>query len=342
LSLSWSTFARRSLPEFLALLITTFFGLYLVESFNTREFWLILASAMGIGVSISWFAVMRLWDGSVNLQENYWIGIYINRNSLAPVAAVMMLSVFGAVASTVKRSHKPIGVSVYVVLVVMISTATLGAIELWKSQSQTSPLALAIGAGMCALWVLVRTISARVHAISGLTKYSAVVALALSLIVVLAAMWARVQLGGTASQTTSFNQRGGLWALSWAGFLEKPWHGWGWMAAWDSPLFLLSSSEPAWMAWDLNSSHNGYLDILLGGGLPAGVLFATYLFLAVMGESQLPLLSSIPLFLLTSYVLIAATQESFFSGSHFLWVLLTAGLAFFGKHSESANQKNPA
>ena len=88
LTVLWSSFARQSLPEFVALALTTAFGVYLATSFSRRQFWWLLASAMAIGVGISWFAIMRLWDGAVNFQEDYWVGIYYNRNSLALVAAV--------------------------------------------------------------------------------------------------------------------------------------------------------------------------------------------------------------------------------------------------------------
>ncbi|NBS70731.1 hypothetical protein EBT31_17735, partial [bacterium] len=75
----WSTLARHSLPEMVALVVTTMFGLYLAESFSRYEFWWIVAGAMSLGLGFSWWSITRLWEGAVNFQMDYWQGIYGNR-----------------------------------------------------------------------------------------------------------------------------------------------------------------------------------------------------------------------------------------------------------------------
>jgi O-antigen ligase len=136
-----------------------------------------------------------------------------------------------------------------------------------------------------------------------------------------------VLVGGVETATTAFNQRSGLWSISWEGFRQKPWLGWGWFAAWRDPLFLLSMDEPTWMAWGLEWSHSGYFDLLLGGGIPAAVLFAAFVWLGSQRISQSRDTDGLSMLLLVAYALAAATQESFFIGSHFLWALLVAGLS---------------
>ena len=131
LSVAWSTFARQSLPEFVALCLTTMFGLYLASSFSRRELWWIILAAMALGVGVSWIAVMRLWDGAVNLQNDYWVGIYGNRNSLAPVAAVASLAAV-VVVSFVRERLVP-NWSRIVALAVPAAVVVFAAIEMWRS-----------------------------------------------------------------------------------------------------------------------------------------------------------------------------------------------------------------
>ncbi|MFZ9290571.1 MAG: hypothetical protein ACO24R_06925, partial [Ilumatobacteraceae bacterium] len=76
-----STFARQSLPEVLALGVTACFGLYLAVSFSVRRMLSQVVVAMLAGLTVSYVAVVRLWEGSRNLVDDYWIGIYLNRNS---------------------------------------------------------------------------------------------------------------------------------------------------------------------------------------------------------------------------------------------------------------------
>jgi hypothetical protein len=99
------------------------------------------------------------------------------------------------------------------------------------------------------------------------------------------------------------------------------------MAAWQDPLFLLSSGEPTWMAWGLEWSHSGYHDVLLGGGVPAAILLAAYFWFSSQRIIISPMREGAVQMLLVVYVLAAATQESFFIGSHFLWATLVALLA---------------
>jgi O-antigen ligase len=134
-------------------------------------------------------------------------------------------------------------------------------------------------------------------------------------------------LSTVSAELLTFNSRNGLWAQNWTGFLEKPFQGWGWMAARKTPSFFRQGVW--WAAFETDWSHNGYHDLLLGGGVLAAVLFAGVVWFGMreMG-SHASLTETIPSLLLVAFVLIAATQESFFIGTHFLWALLIAGLFF--------------
>ena len=327
LSVLWSSFARHSLPEFVALVLTTAFGVYLATSFSLRQFWVVVASAMALGVGVSWVAVMRLWDGAFNFQEGYWIGIYFNRNSLAPVAAVAMIAAVALVVTAWQPTKDGAQKRLIVAAVPAAMLFAFSAIELWQSESQTSPLAIVTALLVCLVWLFLRRLAGRNSRLSPLLGLSTGVTLVITAVAMFVALRLGVLVGGVETATTAFNQRSGLWSISWEGFRQKPWLGWGWFAAWRDPLFLLSMDEPTWMAWGLEWSHSGYFDLLLGGGIPAAAIFAAFVWLGSQRISQSRDTDGLSMLLLVAYALAAATQESFFIGSHFLWALLVAGLS---------------
>ena len=97
------------------------------------------------------------------------------------------------------------------------------------------------------------------------------------------------------------------------------------MSAWHTPQFFKQGTW--WAVFDTTWSHNGYHDLLLGGGVLAAAFFTVVLWFGFQAiGTHASLNEGIPSFLIVAFVLAAATQESFFIGTHFLWALLIAGL----------------
>ena len=98
------------------------------------------------------------------------------------------------------------------------------------------------------------------------------------------------------------------------------------MAAWSTPEFL--KRDLWWTVGGAQWSHNGYLEILLGGGLVAGLLFILYVVWS--GYAKLDQVCELKYgqwsYSMAAFVLVSATQESLFIGNHFLWALLIACL----------------
>lgn len=319
-SVAWSTFARHSVSEFIALSATTGFGLYLATRFSMRDLWRVVAAAMALGLALSLLAIQRNWQLAVEAQDGYWIGIYYNRNSLAPVAAMGLLAFIGMALTTMRR--RTIDVAV---LACGVALAGVAVLVLRQSESRTSPLALGVAGGALVLWLLVRLITQRISVVRRWHNLAAPIAVTLSAVVVFVALRTVGGLASVSGETATFNSRSGLWAQSWAGFLEKPWQGWGWMAARRTPQF--DRVGVWWAAIDTEWSHNGFHDLLLGGGVLAGVLFFGVVFFGVRSLDQIAnVRMATPQFLVIGFVLAAATQESFFIGSHFLWAMLIAAL----------------
>jgi O-antigen ligase len=319
-SVVWSTFARHSVSEFIALAVTTGFGLYLATRFAMRDLWRIVAVAMALGLAMSLLAIQRNWQLAVDAQDGYWIGIYYNRNSLAPVAAMALLAFIGMAFTTMRR--RTIDVAV---LAGGVALAGVAALVLWRAQSRTSPLALGVASGALVLWLLVRLITQRISVAHRWHNVAAPIAVTFTSVAVFVALRTVGGLASVSGETATFNSRSGLWAQSWAGFLEKPWQGWGWMAARRTLDF--DRVGVWWAAIDTEWSHNGYHDLLLGGGVLAGILFFGVVVFGVRSLDQIAdVRVATPRFLVIGFVLAAATQESFFVGSHFLWAMLIAAL----------------
>jgi O-antigen ligase len=315
-TVAWSTLARYSLPEFVALVCTTAFGLYLATRFPSRTAWWIVAGATATGLLVSVFSVWRDWPGSVDATEGYWVGIYYNRNSLAPVAAAALIAAAALAVGTVRRSR-----SLFPGLAASLALGALALVVLLRSESQTAPFALLVAACAVVVFWSLRWATRRIGVTSSWWSPTL-----LTLVVTAAAVFVAMRtigsLSGISGEATTFNSRGPLWSLSWSGFQLKPWHGWGWQAAWHTPEFFKQGVW--WAAWNTTWSHNGYFDLLLGGGVLAALLFVAYFATASRDLDRLPGAESGFRLVAIVFVLAAATQESFFIGSHFLWALTVA------------------
>jgi len=328
----WSTLARQSLPEFIALVLTSTAGVYLAMRFRSAEIWGILAVAMATGLVLSLVAVNQKWDLAIDATENYWIGIYYNRNSLAPVAGVALIASLGLLV--VSLEHR--GARRNVRTLGAVSLAVLSCITLWRSESRTTPFALVTALAALILWQLLHRVPGRPMQRFGSARLSVVIVA----IGVFLALRNVASLTGVPAETSTFNSRAALWSQNWTGFLERPLQGWGWMAARHTAEFFKQGTW--WAAFPTEWSHNGYHDLLLGGGVLAIVLFVSFLLSSFGYLSDSPRdLNGMIRFVAACFVLVAATQESFFIGSHFLWVILIWGLISTGLKPALVDQEDP-
>lgn len=340
LSTLWSVLSRQSVIEVISLTVTALCGFYLVVSFDIAARLQAIFFAMQLGVLSSLFAVARDWNLSVSDGDDHWIGIYLNRNSLAPVAAIGVLAGVVLVPKWRPRDTtlKAIGRTVIIAFVV------LDVFVLWRSESTTSPAALALAAAGVAYWQAMRLIAGRAGDTNPLVRFSHVVyivGITLGMWIVFAVQGRLLSLVG---ETTTFNGRLVHWRFSWNGFLEQPWFGYGWQAAWRDPEFL---KGPGWwvlpniqrIVADTGSvsfvvdpnkswSHSGYFDVLLGGGVVGAAILVALLVVVVVYQRDaiVQRTNTVWNMAIVWFVVAAASQESFIIGNHFLWLLLASVL----------------
>jgi len=325
LSTFWSTFSSYSLVESFTLTVTCLAGLYLARSFTLLEQLTLFLVAMQPGLIVSWYAVRNNWTGAVNFDENYWIGIYFNRNSLAPPAALGLLAAGALTWILIVRRPKFWGVVVLVLFDVILLNFGL----LIRSKSSTSLGAIAAFIFVWAFWTAIRWVRSRRDFSADQLRQYVYPGFLLTLILL---TWFSFRfqeiLSRVFKSNIDFNGRTTLWRFSWSGFLDKPLFGWGWFSAWHTPNFF-HERDYWWALTSTTWSHSGVMDVLLGGG----VIGAGLLVLAILwsGARQLERVFTQTAgqwaFAATWFVIAASTQESFIVGNHFLWLLLVASMA---------------
>ena len=324
LSTVWATLGQHTIVEATTLFVTFLTGVYLARSFSLLEQLILVVVAMQPGLMWSRYAIANGWSNSVD-QNGNWVGIYFNRNSLAPVAMVSCLAASALLWIVVMRRGKKLPITLIAILVDVI---LFGAVMLFHSRSNTSIGGAVVFAAVWAFWTVVRSLVRRKQ-ITGESLQRFVYPGFIFGAALLT--WATVRLQSVVlsffGETIDFNGRSAIWNYSWTGFLDRPLIGWGWMSAWRTPPFL--RRDLWWSFTNTGWSHSGYMDVLLGGGLVAAVLFfgaflwGGYRHLSDVTKQNAAQWTPA----IMCFVLATATQESFFVGNHFLWLLFAAAVA---------------
>ena len=324
LSTLWATLGQHTIVEATTLCVTFLTGVYLARSFSLLEQLILVVVAMQPGLLWSRYAIANGWSNSVD-QNGNWVGIYFNRNSLAPVAMVSCLAASALLWIVVMRRGKKWPVTL---LVILIDVVLFGAVMLFHSRSNTSIGGAVVFAAVWAFWTVVRSLVRRKRITSQSLQRFVYPGFFFGAAVL---TWATVRLQSVVlsffGETIDFNGRSAIWNYSWTGFLDRPFIGWGWMSAWRTPPFL--RRDLWWSFVNTGWSHSGYMDVLLGGGFIAAVLFVGALLwggLRNLGDvTKHNAAQWTPAIM--CFVLATATQESFFVGNHFLWLLFAAAVA---------------
>ena len=323
LSVTWTNLSRYASIDALALTVTAGAGLYVGSRFSSRQLVVMVSIAMHIGVVLSYLAVQQSWTESIDPEGN-WTGIYFNRNSLGPVAMLGLVTSCAIAISLWRSRSKLVRV---LLLIVSCALIALDAVVYVRSGSRTSIAAAGAGLLSVVLWLVVgwwyRRTNAPIEAIQRV-----VYPVFVSFVLLIAGVGFRYQTNIVSwfGKADFFNGRSALWHFSWTGFLERPLIGWGWRAAWSTPEFL--KRDLWWTTAGAVWSHNGFLEVLLGGGIVGGVLFGAYVLWS--GQRVIATITSIPSETwrvgMAMFILVACTQEVFIIGNHFLWLLLVAVL----------------
>lgn len=323
ISTLWATSGRDTIVEATVLVITAATGLYIARSFSHFQQMLLVSIAMQPGVVLSYIAVKRNWEFAVSI-EGHWVGIYFNRNSLAPVAAVGLIAALGLLWIVVRQRYRRWWLGLVFVLgdVVLLDGYVLS-----RTRSSTSVGAVVVFGLVWVFWSGIRALyRRRILVLDQVRRY----VYSSFVVVASTATWVLFKFQVTMlrwlGEEDFFNGRAAIWHYGWNGFLDRPVFGWGWMSAWKSSIFL--RRDLWWTVEGAQFSHSSYIDVLLGGGVVGAVLLLLVLIYGGYSQIESVLSSSAGqwAYAMTFFVLLASTQESFITGNHFLWLLLIASV----------------
>ena len=336
LSTAWATFGQHTIIESTTLCVTFLTGVYLARSFSLLEQLILVVVAMQPGLLWSRYAIANSWSNSID-QNGNWVGIYFNRNSLAPVAMVSCLAASALLWIVVMRRGKNWPVTL---IVILIDVILFGVSMLVHTRSKTSIGGAVAFVAVWVFWTIARSFSRRNKLVQSRLK-TVVYPVFIIVFTLLSYMTVRMQevVLGVFGEVSEFNGRSAMWRYSWTGFLERPIMGWGWLSAWRTPQFM--NRDLWWSFVDTGWSHSGIMDVLLGGGLIGGALFVAALLWGSfrhMDHVTTTLASQWTLAIMF-FVLGATTQESFVIGNHFLWVLLVAAVSKGSYNNRSAEHE---
>ena len=303
-----------------ALCVTT--GLYFASSFTRNQQMIIVALATQAGVLISRFAIARNWPESI-YEMREWSGIYVNPNLLGPVAAVACISLVFAVFPHFARIPQQWR---FAAGVVVADIALFNLVVLFHTRAFTSILATLV-----VFVVGVSAISIKQMLSSDKRKQwwvNAVAVLSGGLIVAAIVLYKFNSLvNGKLLPKSVLQERIFAWDFSWTGFLDRPWFGWGSGVSWSNPIF--RRLDLNWTVEKIGHSHSAYFDVLLSGGILAGILFSAYLVAGLYRLAKLsdPRLIDVMRIAVIFFCLIAALFEPFIVTNYFLWPILVMAMA---------------
>ena len=334
----WATSSSNTVFESVTLVLTCSVGLYVARSFRLIEQLGLFFVAMQPGLIFSWYAVRQNWAGSVQPEDGDWVGIYFNRNSLAPPAALGLLAASALLWIVLVRRPK----WWIAFALILLATTFFDSYLLVRSGSLTSVGAIIVFGLVWLFWTVIRWWQRRKN-ISPRQMLRVVYTSFLFGTVFLSWLGFRFQstLLERLGREIDFNGREVLWRFSWSGFKDRPIIGWGWMSAWRTQAFF-RDREFWWALTNNYWSHSAMMDVLLGGG----IIGAALLLVAIVwsGARQLgSVCSEISgqwAFAATWFVIAASTQESFVIGNHFMLVLLVSSMIGYqaDQNDDSSNK----
>jgi O-antigen ligase len=308
----WATNGQHTAVEAVSLTTTFISGVYVAKRFSLREKLVLIVVAMQPGLILSRFAIAQEWENARSI-EGFWVGIYFNRNSLAPVAMVSVIAAATLFIMVLRNTEDPFRA---IKLFVLADVVIFGLVMAVRTESNTPFGGLIAFSAVVVFWQLFR--------LQILQRYAVPAFVAAVAVVSWFAIAFQSKILSLFGETVSFNGRSEIWKYSWNGFLERPFVGWGWLSAWRSWAFM--RMDLWWTVEGVTWSHNAYLDLLLGGGAVAvalfvgAVLWATYRVAPIGSTSRFDVWPIAYMY----FFLAMATQESFIIGNHFLWLIFVS------------------
>ena len=336
----WSVYASATLWRSVVYLGLILLAVALAR-FTDDELSTALVLLASVAVAGSLAVIVLQHDIGVD-RHGSWIGMYTNRNSLAPLAAFGVIaglrwllprstplprpglrrdgSATGATWSgRAAGTAGPAGVAgatpalrrrVWAAVLVAASLSTLigaGSRTAWLALAAALAVASALGVAAAGAARVRRWGRWRTRA----TVFGAGLSAAGICVAVAVAAW----------NVPTLSQRRAIWSLAWDRVLERPWGGYGFFAFWEVPELVQGH-----VLLQRGSAHNSLVETALGLGILGAAPFVMLVVLAAVNAGRglwlRPSADTAMWAALTVFVLIENASESFVLWFSHIWVLL--------------------
>ena len=303
-----------------ALCVTT--GLYLATSFSRQQQLVVVTISMHIGVIISRFAIARNWPDSI-FESREWSGIYVNPNLLGPVAAMAAVSLLLLAMQRFNQIPREWRIAV---AVLVGDIAIFDVVMLFHTKAFTSIFSSLIVLVIVATAFGINRFVPRDKRNNWWGRSVATLSVGFALSMLVLYKFSSLVSGKLLTKSV-LQERIFAWRFSWTGFMDRPWLGWGQGVAWSNQIFRRLNMY--WTVENIGHSHSAYFDVLLSGGVLAGVFFCAYLATALyrLMKLETPQQSDVVRLSLIFFCLIAALFEPFIATNYFMWPILVMALA---------------
>ena len=281
------------------------FGAVALAGYSGRELADTLA-LFGVVAVLSSLALIALRPDAGIDHNGDWIGVYANRNSLAPIAAIAAIAGLRWVVETgIAAASSGMGRHACGAVLCAASLLTMAG-----AGSRTAWLALLAGLGAATVIAGAASAAGRRARLGWVAAGLGGIALSVAAV---AALW----------NTPTLVQRRAIWSLVWERVQERPWGGHGFFVFWEVPE-MTSESD----LLQRGSAHNSLVETALGLGLLGTAPLVALAVLASVNAARClwrhPSASSWMWAAVTVAVLVENAAESFVLWFSYNWVLLVA------------------
>lgn len=299
-----------------------------LAGFTEDELSTTLVTLASVAVVGSLVLIMLQHDVGTDRDGN-WTGMYTNRNSLAPLAAIGVIAGLRWLLPTPSPQwqHGPAGD-------VNGAPEAAGAVgrlwrRVWGATLVVASLAALIGAGSRTAWLALAAalgVASALGAVASASRrrdwgpWRTRVTVSSGGLV---AMGACVAVAAAAWDVSTFSQRRTIWSLVWDRVLERPWGGYGFFAFWEVPELVAEH-----VLLERGSAHNSLVETALGLGVVGTLPFVMIAVLAAFNAGRGLWLRPSPdtgmWAAVTVFVLCENVTESFVLWFSHIWVLMLA------------------
>lgn len=317
----WSRVDSRSAIQASLFFLTSLSALAVGRLISIRQLCVVLAATHHALIGISLWAIWQRWPGAVD-ERGAWTGIFFNKNSFGPVAAVGIMALAGLLATRNQGQRGSISAMRSAALVPL---AAIDIVVLLRSNSLTPVISLVFAVAVASyVPVAVRRADRGGRpATTRLGIWAFTVFFGTIATVGVAREYAASALG----RSTTLSGRTQLWGWLLPRIGDRPIGGWGWLSVWEEPD--LKAQVVKRFRIPFATAHNGILEIAVGAGIPAALCFVVAavgligltIRYAVQTRAQPHKFEGAVALMLAGYVAAANQLETFIGANLLPWAL---------------------